>query len=507
MKFSTTALFALILGGVVCAADLTGEPLSATQAEPPSSKPRATIQRLDGSTVTTAEVDATVSHLIDAAHVTGAGIAIFHEGKISYLHAYGLRDTEKELPLTPDSVMTSASLNKAAFATVVMKLVEQGVVELDKPVYEYLPKPLYDYPNYADLNGDERYKKLTLRMLLSHTSGFPNWRAFTEEKKLRIFFEPGTRFAYSGEGIVLAQMVVETVTGKSATELMRNYLFLPLGMTRSSMVWEPRFEDNFANGYDQYGRSLGPERRPKPDAAGSMQTTVRDYATFLSALMQGKILDAKTTREMLRPQIRIHSAHEFPSLATETTTTNDTIELGYGLGWGLYTSGFGQAFFKEGHDDAGWRHLALCFDKTGSGVLIMTDSNNGEGIFKPLLDTLLGTTLFPFDWEGYTPYTELPPLPRLKQHKKASLSLDQLKHVTGKYILSPQVAITVSLEGGKLYVQENDEPKQEILPESPQNFYSATSTDEYSFTPENGNAARLMVLHADGKDFSLKRQD
>jgi hypothetical protein len=87
------------------------------------------------------------------------------------------------------------------------------------------------------------------------------------------------------------------------------------------------------------------------------------------------------------------------------------------------------------------------------------------------------------------------------------LSLDQLKHVTGKYILSPQVAITVSLETGKLYVQENDEPKQEILPESPQNFYSATSTDEYSFTPEDGNAAHLMVLHADGKDFSLKRQD
>jgi CubicO group peptidase (beta-lactamase class C family) len=506
MKFSMTALFVLILSGVVYTADLAAQPSSGAQAAPRSSKPGATIQRLDGSTMTTAEVDATVTHLIDAAHVTGAGIAIFHGGRISYLHTYGLRDTEKGLPLTPDSVMTSASLNKGAFATVVMKLVQQGILELDKPIYEYLPRPLYDYPSYADLTGDDRYRKITLRMLLSHTSGFPNWRAFTDDQKLRIFFEPGTRYAYSGEGIDLAQMVVETVTGKSATDLMRDYLFLPLGMTRSSMVWEPRFEDNFANGYDEYGRSLGPERRPKPDAAGSMQTTVRDYATFLIAVMRGKILNAKTTREMLRPQIRIHSAHEFPSLATETTTTNDAIELSYGLGWGLYTTAFGQAFFKEGHDE-GWRHLALCFDKTGSGLLIMTDSSNGEGIFKPLLDSLLGATSFPFGWEGYTPYTELPPLPPLKQHKKASLSLDQLRHVTGKYILSPQLAITVSLEGGRLFVQENDEPKQEILPESPQNFYSATSSDEYSFTPEDGNAAQLMVLHADGKDFSLKRQD
>jgi hypothetical protein len=85
--------------------------------------------------------------------------------------------------------------------------------------------------------------------------------------------------------------------------------------------------------------------------------------------------------------------------------------------------------------------------------------------------------------------------------------MQQLKHVTGKYVLSPQVAITVSLEGGKLFMQENDEPKQELLPESPQDFYSATSSDEYTFTPADGNAAQLMVLHADGKDFSLKRQD
>jgi len=247
--------------------------------------------RLAGGTIAPTHIDATVNGFVDDAQVTGAGIAIFHDGRIAYLKAYGFRDTEKKLPLTADSVMTSASLSKAAFATVVMKLVQQGTLDLDKPINQYLPKPLPEYPRYADLQGDDRYKKLTLRILLSHSSGFPNWRAFEDDRKLRIHFEPGARYAYSGEGIDLAQLVVETVTGKSLTDLMQDNLFAALGMNRTSMVWQPRFERDFANGYDEYGRSLGPEKRSRPDAAGSMQTTLHDYATFLSALMRGQVLN------------------------------------------------------------------------------------------------------------------------------------------------------------------------------------------------------------------------
>jgi CubicO group peptidase (beta-lactamase class C family) len=475
--------------------------VGAAQAAPDSA---SRIARIDGSTITTQQVDATVNHLLEAAKVTGAGIAIFQDRRIAYLKAYGLRDAEKRLPLTADSVMTSASLSKAAFATVVMRLVEQGRLNLDRPVYGYLPKPLPEYPRYADLQGDERYKKITLRMLLSHTSGFPNWRAFEDDHKLKIHFEPGARYAYSGEGMDLAQFVVETVTDKPLTTLMERELFGPLGMTRTSMVWEPRFESDFANGYDEYGRSLGPEKRTRADAAGSMQTTLRDYATFLSAVMQGKLLDAKMTAEMLRPQVAIHSAHEFPSLDAETTTANDAIHLSYGLGWGLYASAYGLAFFKEGHDE-GWRHLALCFDERGTGILILTNSSNGEGIFKPLLDALLGPTHFPFEWEHYTPYTELPPLAKLKEHKRVMLTPAQLKKFVGRYGLSPQVVLTVALEDGRLFVQENDEPEQELLAQGPQEFYSASSSDEYTFAPADGNAAQVMVLHADGKDFELKR--
>ena len=465
---------------------------------------QSAVVRPDGSTITASQVDQSTNRLMQSAHVTGAGISIFHRGKIEYLKSYGARDAEKGSPLTADSVMTSASLSKAAFATVVMRLAQTHILDLDKPIDKYLPKPLPAYPQYADLQGDDRWKQLTLRILLSHTSGFPNWRAFEDDRKLRIHFEPGTRYAYSGEGIVLAQLVVETVTGKPIEALMEEELFTPLKMTRTSMVWEPRFESDFANGYDEYGRSLGPERRTSANAAGSMQTTLHDYATFLSALMSGKILDRRTTGEMFNSQISIHSAHQFPSLATETTTANDGIRLRYGIGWGLYSSPYGKAFFKEGHDE-GWRHLALCFLQDGDGILIMTNSSNGEGMFKPLIDSLVGPTAFPFDWENYTPYNLLPPLPKRVEHKQVTLSPDQLTRLIGRYALSPDVMLAVTLESGHLYVQENDEPRQELLPESPLDFYSANSSDECSFKLSNDGVAQALVLHLGGKDVELKR--
>jgi CubicO group peptidase (beta-lactamase class C family) len=462
-----------------------------------------TITRPDGGNLTPAQIDSTVNRLIQAAHVTGAGVALFHHGKVVYLKAYGLRDAEKNLPLTPDSVMTAASLTKSAFATVIMHLVQRATLNLDQPIEQYLGKQLGDFAPYADLKGDPRTAKLTLRILLDHTTGFANFRGFEGDHKLHIHYDPGTHYGYSGEGINLAQFVVEKVTGKSTTELMQEELYGPLKMSRTSMIWLPGFESDFANGYDEYGRSLGAERRTSPNAAGSMQTTPRDYARFLSALMGGEVLSPVARDRMLSPQVRIHSAHQFPSLNTDTTTAYDPIELSYGVGWGLYKSNYGPAFFKEGHDE-GWRNLALCFSN-GDGVLVMTNSSNGEGIFRPLVAALLGETAFPFDWDGFTPYDKLPPLPKLKEHKRATLTADQLNRLVGKYALTADVVLTVKVENGQLFIRGNDEEKQEYLAESPNDFYSSSSTDECSFKPETG-PAQVLVLHlGNGQNLELKR--
>jgi CubicO group peptidase (beta-lactamase class C family) len=411
----------------------------------------AEIRRLDGSTISAAAVDATVLRLLDAGQVTGVGVTIFQDKRVVYSKAFGFRDKERNLLLTRDSVMLAASLTKSIFAYLVMQLVQERVIDLDKPVYQYLPKPLPEYPRYADLADDPRWKKITLRMLLSHTSGFPNWRAFTGGK-LSMHFEPGVRFAYSGEGIQLAQTVVEIVTKRPLTQLMQERVFQPLGMTRTSMIWNTRFEDNFANGYDEAGSSLGPQRRPRAEAAGSMLTTLHDYGLFLQAVAQGQQLDRETRELMFTPQIAILSKHEFPSLDTETTEQNKAIQLSYGLGWGLYYTPYGRAFFKEGHDD-GWRHYAVYFDKAGIGMLIMTNSSNGEGIYQELLETVLKNNYTPIEWESFTPYASATLPATISAHHEIALAPAQLARFVGRYRTDPTALFTVTLEHDPLFAE------------------------------------------------------
>ena len=488
------------LWSIAVAAAMTAMPAVMTPG------PESGIKRLDGSTITPAKIDATVTRLMGAAEVTGVGIAVFNEGKPAYLKAYGFRDKEKGLPLTENSVMTAASFTKVAFAYLVMELVQQGALDLDKPVYQYLPKPLPEYPAYKDLAGDPRYQRITARMLLSHTSGFPNFRWLNDDHKLNINFEPGTRYAYSGEGIELLQLVVETITGRPLENLMQERIFEPLGMTRTSMVWQSRFESDYANGYDEYGRALGPDREPRAAAAGSMQTTLADFARFMQAVMQGQGLRPETRELMLSPQIQIFSKHEFPTLAAETTEENKSIRLSYGLGWGLYWTPYGKAFFKEGHAE-GWRNYTVGFDQPKTGLLIMTNSSNGEGIFKHLLETLLRDTFTPIEWEGYTPYYQLPPRPPLKVHKEVVLNPKVLERYVGRYGEPPNLILTIRREGDHLSIQENDEPKQDLFAQGERDFFSKVADDELSFEVDSSGRATRMILHTGGKDIPIPRID
>lgn len=368
---------------------------------------QAQVERLDGSRISAQDIDATVARLMSAARVTGLGIALFNDRHVVFTRAYGDRDHERGLPLTPESVMTAASFSKVAFAHLVMQLVEQGVIRLDVPLQGYLPRPLPEYAGYEALADDPRYTRLTARMLLDHTSGFANLLVLEPDRKARIHFDPGTRFAYSGQGLRLLQLIVATVTQRPIEGLMNERVFRPFGMARTSMIWQDRFESDFANGYDEDGRSLGPQRRRSADVAGSMQTTLADFSRFMQAVIRGERLQRQTYRMMLTPQIRITSRREFPTLATDTTDENDRIRLSYGLGWGLYETPYGPAFFKEGHDE-GWRHYTVMFPRSGRGLVIMTNSSNGEGIYKELLETLLRNTFTPIEWEGFTPYDRLP---------------------------------------------------------------------------------------------------
>jgi CubicO group peptidase (beta-lactamase class C family) len=367
------------------------------------------ITRLDGSHLSFWQADSIITNLMHNAKVTGLGISVLNDNKPVYIKAFGLKNNQTKEALDTATVLYGASLSKAVFSFLVMQLVQEGIIDLDKPLYKYLDKPLPDYDKYKDLAGDERWKLLTARMCLSHTTGFANFRffkpsgAYDPNGKLAIYFTPGSRHAYSGEGMMLLQMVVEKIMGRDIQQLAVERIFIPAGMKRTGFTWQPSFDDNYAVGHDPDGAILPKEKKYVPNAAGSMVTTIADYTRFITYVMQGKGLDNKTKALMISPQIRIHSKYEFPTITNDTTNENDGIQLAYGLGWGVFKSKYGPAFTKGGHDD-GWRHYNVNFPDKKISIIIMTNSANGEGIFKELLEKIIGDTDTPWHWERYIPY-------------------------------------------------------------------------------------------------------
>lgn len=462
------------------------------------------IKRLDGSTIATAEIDSDVTRLMSAGNVTGLGLAIFNDRRIAHLKAYGKRDADTPLPLTPDSVMTSASFTKSTFAYMVMQLVQERVLDLDKPIQRYLSKPLPRYPAYADLAGDPRYERITARMLLSHTAGFPNLRILNGGK-LNINFEPGSRYAYSGEGIQLLQMVVEEIARRPVNDLMRERIFTPFGMTRTSMVWEPAFETDYANGYDERGRSLGPQRRTRASAGGSMQTTLADFSRFVENVLQGRRLNRRTRSLMFSPQVTITSRTQFPSLTTETTDRNTSIRLSYGLGWGLFWTPVGKAIFKEGHDD-GWQHYVVVFDDVGTAIVMMTNSSNGEGIFQELLERLIKNTYTPIEWEGYVPYTERPSLPPVVEHRAVEIDPKLLDLYAGRYHIEGQPLWTVAREGNHLTViEEGDTELIALAPEDDRTFYAKATDAVATFERDAAGRVTEVIVRVKGLMLRARR--
>jgi D-alanyl-D-alanine-carboxypeptidase/D-alanyl-D-alanine-endopeptidase len=369
------------------------------------------IKRIDGTTITAGVLQTKIESLLHSANVSGACISVFNDNKPVFTKAFGLANVPAGTPLKTSTVLYGASFSKAVFAYIVMQLVQEKVIDLDKPLASYLTKPLVDYKipgwnrGYQDIANDDRYKKITGRMCLDHTTGFPNWRWFEADKKLKIRFEPGSRYSYSGEGMYLLQFVIEQITGKDYETIAQERVFRPLGMINTSYVWQERFANNLCLGHNAKGVPYDFFKWKEASSAGSMCTTLDDYTKFFTALIQGKGLEKKYFNEMIKPQIRIKSKAQFGPDALVDANDNDNISLSYGLGFGIIKTPYGSAFFKEGHDD-GWGHYSICFPGKGIAIVIMTNSDNGEGIFKELLATTIGDTFTPWYWENYIPYNK-----------------------------------------------------------------------------------------------------
>lgn len=379
--------------------------LAATVISPLAAQEKhvSSIRRLDGTVISGAEAETFAKATLDRYHVAGAQISVLHHGKRVWMQSFGSRNVDSRLPMQNDSGMWAASITKSVFGTFVLQMVERGELDLDTPIEKLLPKALPEYEKYRDLASDPRWKKITPRHLLSHNAGFANFAALEPDGKLRIHFDPGTRFAYSGEGINLLQFVIEEKTGRTLTELEDERLFQPLGMKNTSLVWQDRFAEKIASGHDADGKVIGFSKRQRPRAAGSMTITIEDLTTFTEALLANQVITAKSRKELFKPSILIDSKYQFPTLLEAKSGEGPKVGLAYGAGWGLLTkTPYGPAFFKEGHGD-GAQNYMICFEKSGTCMIMLTNSDNGEFAFRPLLEKVIGDTVTPWEWEGYTP--------------------------------------------------------------------------------------------------------
>ncbi len=372
------------------------------------------ISRIDDTKITTSELTERIKELMEKGKVHGLTISVLNKEEVLFQEAFGTSNIEKGTALKTSDGFYGASFSKAIFAYIVMKLVDEGKIDLDTPIQEYLEKPLPEYEfeksymGYANLKDDERYKEITARMLLSHSSGLPNWRyigkmGINMNRELEMEFDPGTWYGYSGEGIYLLQFVVEQITGRGLEDMAQEYVFQPFDMTMTSYLWQDRFEGKRAFGHYKKKKMVPTQRRDEANAAGSMETTPEDYAKFMNAMMNGSGLSEGSYQEIIKPQIRIKSLQQFGSNRLKEVDNYDDTKLSYGLGWGVYQTPHGKAVFKEGHIQ-GWEHYSIFYPENDLGIVIMCNSSNGESIFKELMEVVAGDTWLPWYWELYYPY-------------------------------------------------------------------------------------------------------
>jgi len=341
---------------------------------------KATLVRLDKS----------LPDLMAKGAVPGLSIALIRDRTTYWVHSFGVRDAKSGQPVTEETIFEAASLSKPVFAYGVLKLVDQGKLDLDTPLTRYLSPPY--------IEGDDRLENITARYVLSHRTGFPNWRG--DGNALTIRFTPGERFSYSGEGFVYLQKVVEKVTGRALNDYMAEAVFVPLRMKSSSYVWRDDYDRRTATGHDGDGQTREKSKPKEANAAASLHTTAADYALFVEAVMKGTGLKPKTVREMERPQIAVDPEC---TNCTDRAPKELSRNVFWGLGWGIQETGPGESLWHWG-DNGAFKCFVVFYPRRKIGMVLFTNSENGLSIAQAVEAEALGGDQPAFTWIKYDRY-------------------------------------------------------------------------------------------------------
>ncbi|MCJ7680624.1 MAG: serine hydrolase [Candidatus Aminicenantes bacterium] len=323
-------------------------------------------------------LEAEIPRLMEKAEVPGLSIAVVKNGVLFWSGAFGIRSGETGEPVDEATIFEAASISKTITAAAALKLVERGQLDLDTSIFEYIP-----FPSSAK---DERLRKITPRLILTHTTGLPNWGA-------RIIREPGTLYGYSGQGFLFLGQAIERISGQTLEEFARQEIFEPLGMTHSSYVWNDLYAANGATGHDQYSVPQPRRRNTSPNGGASLLTTARDYATFLCAILNDEVLKPETIQKMLTPHVQ----------ATRWGKTEPDEHIHWGLGWGIQPGTDENAFWHWGNN-MDLRGYTVASKNKKEGLVFFTNSENGFALAETLVALLnpdLQWSMKWLDWERY----------------------------------------------------------------------------------------------------------
>lgn len=321
-----------------------------------------------------------IPDLIKKADVAGISAALIRDGKIVWVKSFGFSNAETKEPVTNWTIFEAASLSKVVFAYGVLKLVDEGKLDLDVPLNKYLG-------NNYEVGDDARINLITARHVLSHSAGFPNWRS-GENTKLPINFTPGEKFSYSGEGFVYLSAVLEKITNQKLEDYMKTKVFEPLQMTNSSFLWQDRYEKNGAYRHDLLGNKLFRNQSKNYNAAASLRTTAEDYARFVNALLNRKGLKKKTLDEMFKPQIKVNEKSP---------------QVFWGLGVGIEKTDEGESIWHWG-DQGDSKAYFTAFLPKKEAIIYFANSANGLSITKEILDDAIGGTHPAIEYLDYPKY-------------------------------------------------------------------------------------------------------
>lgn len=332
-----------------------------------------------------------IPRLLREGDVPGLSIALIRGGKVFWHQGFGVMNAETKEPVRDGTVFEAASLSKPVFAYAVLKLVDDGKLSLDQPLSTYLPD--------AYVPNDPRANLITARMVLDHTTGFQN--EVTPGRPLKIYFAPGEKFSYSGEGFLYLQKVVERITGEPLEAFIKRTVFGPLGMTSSSFVWQDGFEALKAYGHTVSGDAVRRRRPAAASAAAGLHTTALDYAKFVAAVISGTGLRRETVEQMFKPQVRLDEGC-FSCVGRTTGRLSPT--LSWGLGWGLERTETGDAIWHWGDNNSEFHNFVVAYPEEGAGVVILTNSGNGLSIVPEIVSGITGGNHAAFAWMGYEAY-------------------------------------------------------------------------------------------------------